>query len=119
MLIKNIEWDIVFSEISDIISDISLIDISEIFDISNAKIMNMPMKHIKEWVLNKLQIDPEATIKFVKFMDLPSEVDIPDNYNSESDIVNYLYYEGFCVKSYEIKDGKNIKKVNIDIDKYI
>lgn len=103
MVAKNIQWDVDWDEIFEMINlDIfSKRKAIEAFQIPIKKFLTMSSEELEEYIYDKCRCDP---ILLNDFLGLPDEIEIPDEIIDEEDISDYLSnVTGYCHRGFYLE----------------
>ena len=98
----NIEWDVDFDDVYDLLFDSDRMS-AEFFDVPLSYWQNMTREEIADYAYDYFRKSPSAK---AEFLGLPTEVDIPSELSDASDdeITDYICDEvGFCCLGYDIE----------------
>ena len=100
----NIDWDISINEAIEMLDEMDYKNAAFVLGISSDTYANMTTEERHDYAYDLFHHCPG---ELEDFMDLPSEVELPEELIDEEDITNWLSDEyGFCINGYRLDTDK-------------
>lgn len=103
LVAKNIEWDIDYDEVYEVLDNLKLEDAAEKLEVPFDRYIRMTTGERHDYAYDKFRHCPGGLYDFLR---LPESVDIPSELceKDEDEITNWLSDTyGYCISSYKIE----------------
>lgn len=103
MVAINIQWDVDYDEVYEVLDEMTCEKASEKLGISKERYANMATGERHDYAYNVFRHSPAM---LDDFFDLPDEIEIPEEIVDEEDVSDWLSDEyGFCHRGFELVEA--------------